>query len=150
MTASRHCCLLLVLLTTPSSRAGEPTSGWRGNGTGLWTEGKPPLEWSRIARGALDGLRSTLNRPIGAKPGDAPRVDKGLLREWAVLGPFAVADSVRDFDKDVLGGEATAEPSVGQKVTGREWKAASVPPDDIMVFGTAELPWLDLAKVVGF
>src|SRR6185295_3154671 len=32
----------------------------------------------------------------------------------------------------------------------REWKQAAVPPDDIWVFGTAELPWLDLAKVVGF
>src|SRR5262249_12322135 len=75
---------------------------------------------------------------------------KGQLRDWLVLGPFAVADSVKDFDTDPLQGEADVEPSADDKRAGQEWKRATVPPDDIWAFGAAELPWLDLAKVVGF
>src|SRR5262249_4091474 len=52
--------------------------------------------------------------------------------------------------KDALGGEVAVEPSAGEKGGGRQWAPATAPPDDPMVFGTAELPWLDLAKVVGF
>ena len=27
---------------------------------------------------------------------------KGLIRDWLVLGPFAVGDSVKDFDQDFV------------------------------------------------
>src|SRR5262249_29687880 len=111
---------------------------------------KPPLEWHRIPRGALDGLRASADAPKGKELGDAPLVAKGLVRGWLVIGPFGVTDSVKEFDRDFLDGEATAEPAAGKKVGGATWTPASVPPDDIMVFGTAELPWLDLAKAVGF
>jgi outer membrane protein assembly factor BamB len=142
--------LLSVPLLAATVHAAEPVSGWRGNGTGLWPDAKPPLEWYRIPRGALDGLRASADAPKGKEHGDASLVAKGLVRGWLVLGPFAVADSVKDFDRDFLDGEATAEPASGKKVDGATWTPASVPPDDIMVFGTAELPWLDLAKAVGF
>ncbi len=135
------CLILFGSLFLTSSQAAEPVSGWRGNGTGLWPEAKVPLEWSRIPRGALDGLCAVANRPVGADAGDAPRVERGLLRQWLVIGPFAVSDSVKDFDQDTLAGEASVEPFAGEKRNDREWKLATVPPDDIMVFGTAELPW---------
>src|SRR5262245_16772924 len=138
--------LLLALL----GHAGQPVSGWRGNGTGLWPDARPPLHWHRIPRGALDGLRATAAPPRGKDHGNAPLVAKGLVREWLVAGPFAVGDSVKDFDRDFLGDEANAKPAPGAKAGTAAWKPATVPPDDIMVFGTAELPWLDLAKVVGF
>jgi outer membrane protein assembly factor BamB len=130
--------------------AADPVSGWRGNGTGLWPDARPPLEWGRIPHGAVEGLRCQANRPWDETAGKAPLVEKGLLRDWLVLGPFAVADSVKDFDQDVLRGEMTVEPSAGDKGAGLEWKPVSVPPDDIWVFGATELPWLDVAKVVGF
>jgi outer membrane protein assembly factor BamB len=144
--------LLGVLLLVPPARAAKPApaTGWRGNGTGLWPEARPPLEWSRIPRGALDGLRAQATRPGGKGAGDAPLVEKGLLRDWVVLGPFPVKDSVHDFDEDCLKGEGTIEPTLAEKVAGRAWTRTTVPPDDIMVFGTTELPWLDLGKVVGF
>jgi hypothetical protein len=141
--------LVELLLAASAVRGAEPANGWRGNGTGLWPDAKPPLEWSRTPRGALDGLCAAADRPRGADAGKAPLVEKGLLRDWLVLGPFAVSDSVKDFDKDFIG-EASVEPSAGETIAGRVWKPATVPPDDIMVFGTAEMPWLDLAKVVGF
>jgi hypothetical protein len=140
-------CLLLLGTVALSA---DSVSGWRGNGTGLWPDARPPLEWHRVPRGALDGLRAAAAPPRGAGPGDAPLVAKGLLRDWLVAGPFAVDDSVTDFDRDCLGGETTAAPAEGQPAGTATWKTASVPPDDIMVFGTAQLPWLDLAQAVGF
>ncbi|MCI0703999.1 MAG: PQQ-binding-like beta-propeller repeat protein [Planctomycetia bacterium] len=136
-------CLGIVL-------AVEPVSGWRGNMTGVWPDAKPPMEWHRIPRGALDGMRSTATPPKGKESGDAPLVLKGLVRDWLVIGPFAVEDSVKDFDRDMLGGEATVEPVEGKKVGEVAWKAVSGPIDDVTVFGTAEMPFVDLAKAVGF
>jgi hypothetical protein len=143
-------CWVSVLLFVPLAHAGSPASGWRGNGTGLWPTATPPLEWHRIPRGALDGLRGQSTRPCSDKAGDAPLVEKGLLRDWLVLGPFSVKDSVSDFDQDRVKGEADLQPTVNEKVGDLTWTRVSIPPDDIMVFGTAELPWLDLARTVGF
>lgn len=151
MSLSRRLWLVVALcVPLPFAWGKDPASGWRGNGTGLWPDAKPPVHWYRTPRGALEGLRATANRPADEKPGNAPIVEKGLLRDWLVLGPFPVNDSVKDFDKDLLQGEDKVEPALGDKTAGQTWKSATVPPDDIMVFGTAELPWLDLAKVFGF
>ena len=137
-------------LLAATSKAGEPANGWRGNGTGLWPEARPVLEWSRIPHGVMEGFRASADRPAGREAGAAPLVKKGLIRDWLVLGPFAVEDSVKEFDRDLIGGETTVDPNVDGKAADRIWKWATVPPDDIMVFGTAELPWLDLVKVIGF
>src|SRR5262249_26263014 len=145
--AAVSCCV--VLITASLAGAGPVANGWRGNGTGLWPDATPPLERSRPPQGALDGLRARAARPTGDRPREAPLVEKGQLRDWLVLGPFALKDSVADFDRDLLGGEADAQPTLRQKVGELTWAAASVPPDDFMVFGTAELPWLDVGKVVG-
>src|SRR5262249_44476159 len=140
---------LLTLFLASAARADKYANGWRGNGTGLWPDSTAPTQWSRIPRGALDGLRSQAQRPTTTAPGDAPLVEKGQLRNWLVLGPFAVKDSVRDFDQESLKGEGAVEPS-SEKVGDLAWKSAAAPADDITVFGAAELPWLDLAKVFGF
>jgi outer membrane protein assembly factor BamB len=154
MQASRFSLGLAILLGASvlalPVKSADPATGWRGNGTGLWPDATPPLEWGRIPRGALDGLRSQATLPQGAEAEQATLVEKGLLRDWLVLGPFAVEDSLKDFDKDIVNGEAGVEPVSGDKSGEREWKPATVPPDDIWVFGTAQMPWLDLAKVIGF
>jgi outer membrane protein assembly factor BamB len=145
---------VLIVLVAPSLAAaaeqGELANGWRGNGTGLWPQVRAPLEWRRIPHGAVEGLRNSADRPHKKEPGDATPVEKGLLRDWLVVGPFAVTDSASDLDKDLLGGESAIEPAAGETVAGQAWQRATVPPDDLMVFGTAELPWLDVVKVVGF
>lgn len=145
-----HLATLMALVVPAFALAAEPANGWRGNGTGLWPAARPPREWHRIPRGAMEDLRCSANKPAAAEAGETPRVVKGLLCDWLVLGPFAVEDSVKDFDRDFLDGEGRIEPALGDKTAGKEWKTATVPPDDFMVFGTAEMPWLDLAKTLGF
>ncbi len=142
--------LFVVMLGLTAAQAAEPTSGWRGNQTGLWPEAKTPIEWSRIPRGATEGLRCRAGRPSGNDANDAAVVEKGLIREWLVIGPFAVGDSEKNFDDDPLNGETSIEPSFGNKVAEQEWKPLTSPADDPMQFGTAEVPWLDVGKAVGF
>lgn len=139
--------LALILLTASFPLfAAEPTSGWRGNGTGLWPDATPPLEWHRLPLGAMEGMRDSADAPKGKEPGDAPLVLKGLVRDWLIAGPIAVEDSVKDFDRDLIAGETTLSPKVGDS----GWKPITGPADDIMVFGTAEPPYLDLGKALGF
>lgn len=147
----------LILLATlvgsiavPTALVAEPLGGWRGNGTGVWTKGNPPLTWHRIPKGSQEGLRSQANRPTGDQPGDAPLVKKGQIRSWLVLGAFPAKDAIKDFDADPLTGEASQQPSAGEKVADREWKLATVKPDDPDVFGEAGVPWLDLVPHMGF
>ncbi len=148
--------LLLVLafvavgfLSFASAFAGEPATGWRGNGTGLWPECKAPLTWSRIAHGAMEGMKAQAGRPRepqDASEEKAPAVRKGLVPEWLVLGPIGVADSVKGFDNDLLGGETTAMPNAGDRTAGAAWQKITAPFDDPMVFGTAGFPWIDFVK----
>ncbi len=135
-----------LALFSASLQAGEPATGWRGNATGLWPTSKAPLEWHRLAHGALEGMRAQANRPTQADAGNAPAAPKGLIAEWLVLGPLTVSDSVEKFDDDLLGGEAAAIPTAGDKAAGLEWKRMAGTLDDPMVFGTAGLPWVELAK----
>ncbi len=141
------CCVAIV---STNLFADEPATGWRGNGTGLWPNSKAPLEWCRLAHGSLEGMRAQANRPTQAGAGDAPAVPKGLIAEWLVLGPLSVADSVANFDDDLLGGEATASPTAGDRAAKLEWLRVAAPLDDPMVFGTAGLPWVELEKVDRF
>jgi hypothetical protein len=88
----------------------------------------------------MEGLRAQTNRPTNDQPGDAPTVEKGQIRQWLVLGTFPVKDAVAQFDSDPLGGEGSQQPSVGERIAEREWKLASVKPDDPDVFGEAGFP----------
>lgn len=151
-------CIVLVGLVSfgiaTSLSADEPArvqiGGWRGNGTGVWT-GNPPLSWKRIPHGALEGLRAQTDRPTGDDASKAAAVPKGQIREWLVCGPFPVADSAKEFDSDAIDGETKIEPSTDDVSKGQTWKPAKLTAiDDPKVFGTAEVPALDLAKSFGF
>ncbi len=126
--------------------AAEPASGWRGNATGLWPNTTAPVEWHRIAHGALEGMRAQANRPADADAKEAPLVQKGLVGEWLTLGPFAVRDSIANFDDDLLAGEATATPSAGDRTADQTWQPLAAAPDDPFVFGTVAMPYVVLAK----
>lgn len=143
--------LALSIWSARMSAAGETVGGWRGNGTGVWRGGNPALRWNRIPHGATEGLRVQLDRPADGTAGDAALVHKGQIREWLVLGPFAVGDSIAELDRDPLDGESSAAPSRGERLADRVWTVAALNAiDDATVFGTAAAPWLDLAKAVGF
>src|SRR5436853_51782 len=91
--------LLLLSVTWPV--CAEPANGWRGNGTGRWPDARPPLEWHRYPQGVVTDLRIRADRP-DAKKSDGLPLQKGIIRDWLVLGPFAVKDSVQDFAKSQL------------------------------------------------
>jgi outer membrane protein assembly factor BamB len=150
MTRPALAALLCSLLAfTPSSADPGVANGWRGNGTGLWPDAHPPLEWSRLPKGLMADLRARVERPDGKAAGDAPRLERGLIRDWLVLGPFAVKDSVRDFDQAQLADETTLRPSGGDKLGALAWKPLTATLDDRWVFGTAVLPSANLAAAVG-
>jgi outer membrane protein assembly factor BamB len=151
MIRSALLALLFSLLAAWSCPA-DPgiANGWRGNGTGLWPDARPPLEWSRTPKGVVADLRTRADRPPDRdKLGDGVPLAKGLVRDWLVVGPFAVKDSVSDFDKAQLADEATVQPAEGDKVGDLAWKKLTPPLDDPWAFGPVDLPWTDLAATLG-
>jgi outer membrane protein assembly factor BamB len=153
MTRSALACLLfshLILSPCPAAGPAGPANGWRGNGTGLWPDAHPPLEWHRIPKGVVPDLRARSDRPGGKDRDQSARLQKGLIRDWLVVGPFSVSDSVRDFDRAQLANEDTVQPAVGDKVGTLTWKKMAAPLDYPWTgFGTTENAWANLAPVVG-
>jgi hypothetical protein len=129
--------------------AAQTAVGWRGNGTGLFPDADPPLEWSRTPKGVLTDLCSRADRPGDKAEPDATPLEKGLVREWLLLGPLPMEDSVKDIDKPQLSGEADARPADGDKAGGLAWKRFSAPLDDPFAFGPALPPTADLAAAIG-
>jgi outer membrane protein assembly factor BamB len=145
------CALLGVLSSLAANQlAAETFNGWRGNGTGIWSDAKPVLHWGRTPQGALLDLQCQARRPDEPAKPDGKRVEKGLLRDWLVLGPFPVDDVVKQFDRDFLDGEANAEPTVGDEVGELRWQPLKIAAEDVRDFGTAIMPPLDLTKAFEF
>jgi outer membrane protein assembly factor BamB len=149
---NRRLCFLLLLqllVVPPDVRGGDAVSGWRGNWTGLYPDATPPLEWHRTPRGVLADLRVRADKPDARAADAAARIDNGLVRDWLVLGPFAVKDVNKDIDQEQLPGEADVEPTAGEKGGTATWKPLTVPEDDPWAFGTVDFPWADLAAASG-
>jgi hypothetical protein len=142
--------LLLPLLTVPPTlRAGDAIAGWRGNWTGLYPDARPPLEWGRTPRGILADLRARADQPDARAAATAPLIENGLVRDWLVLGPFAVKDVNKDLDQQQLPGEADVQPSAGATGGTGTWKPLSIEADDPWAFGKVELAYTDLAAAGG-
>jgi hypothetical protein len=69
------------------AQPGVIANGWRGNGTGLWPEAQPPLEWHRIPLGVASDLRVRAAKPDGKSAASDARLEKGIVPEWLVLSP---------------------------------------------------------------
>jgi outer membrane protein assembly factor BamB len=139
----------LLLLVALSPVAAEPANGWRGNGTGRWPDARPPLEWHRVPKGVITDLRTRADRP-DAKAIDGVLLQKGIVRDWLVLGPFPVKDSVQDFAKAQFADEGAVQPAVGAKVGDLDWKEMTAKLDDRWAFGPAGAPFADVGTVVGY
>jgi hypothetical protein len=145
--------VLLLLFAAPWPCAADPGvfNGWRGNGTGLWPDAHPPLEWQRVARGVAANIRVRADRP---GDGDKPRaadmpLANGLVRDWLALGPISVKDSVQDFKTEPLADFATVQPRAGDTTGMFAWKTLTASLDDRYAFGPAGAPWADVAAAVG-
>ncbi len=159
---SRHLSLLTLVAvcafdstgTSRCSAAEAPESatyGWRGNWTGRFPEATPPVRWNRTAKGVLAGLTYQAARPGEPSAQESQPIECGLVRDWLVIGPFPVEDSVEDFDVDQLASEPQVQPDDGDAVGGLTWKHLFVDkPPDYERWGTTELDWVDLAEVVGY
>jgi len=100
----------------------EKTWGWRGDGTGKFSDANPPLKWGRISK-TLQGLRVQADKPAGEEPGDAKALALGAIEDWLVLGPVDVPGENKDIvDKELLPGEGTFQPKVGDKIGELIWK----------------------------
>lgn len=137
-----------------SDESGETpgkTAGWRGNWTGLYPDATPPAEWGRLAKGAVATARCQAARPASA---DAPPVgqplDDGLIRDWLIVGPLDVADSIKDLEAAQLADEANLAPAEGEKAGALAWRRLQlVKKPDYERWGTTELDWIDLAEPPG-
>lgn len=125
-----------------SASAQDAIVGWRGNWTGLWPDAKTPIHWRHAPRGVLAKVRSQADLPKLGDEKNAPPLAAGLIPDWLVLGPFPVQDSIKQFDEPVIK-EVQVQPA------SPEWKILKAPIDDPDVFGTALLPFADLAKAAG-
>jgi outer membrane protein assembly factor BamB len=145
----RFLAATLLLLAVVSPGAAGPANGWRGNGTGRWPDARSPLEWHRLPKGVITDLRARADRP-DAKATNGLPLQKGIVRDWLVLGPFPVKDSVQDFAKSQLATEADVQPALGEKVSDLAWKELTAKIDDRWAFGPATAPYADVAAVVGY
>jgi outer membrane protein assembly factor BamB len=143
--------LLFVLVTGPAFAGVGVANGWRGNGTGLWPDSTAPLEWQRIPKGVVADLRIRADRPpdLGKPVVDAMPLAKGIVRDWLVLGPIAVKDSVQEFVKPELVDDTSVQPSAGDTAMGRQWKKMTAQLDDRFAFGPATAPVADVGAAIG-
>src|SRR5512141_1130690 len=91
-----------LLLTLLSSTSIAQTQGWRGNWTGLYPESTAPAQWQRIPNGVLAGLTCLASKPAQDAPGQP--VEKGLVRQWLLIGPFDMPNPPADFAREQLAG----------------------------------------------
>ena len=146
--------LALALLTAACQAADAPpakTYGWRGNWTGLYPDANPPAQWGRIPNGVMAGMTCQAAKPAdGAGPSGRP-VEKGLVREWLLIGPFDVANSAKGLAAEQISGEAELAPQAGDKAGALAWQHAEIEKKpNYEVWGTTELDWLNPGEILGF
>lgn len=107
--------------------------GWRGDGTGIFDGAQPPVAWGRVCPEILE-LRSQAKKPAEGDKGDA--VSDGVIRNWLVLGPVAIAEG--KTRKNELPDEAALEGEAGAKCNGATWKAIST-----------DTSWVDFMEALG-
>jgi hypothetical protein len=134
MANTRGCVLVVVgwcLLAAGVCGAEGPESartfGWRGNWTGLYGQADPPAQWARTLRGIVPAMTCQAAKPAPAAVAGAQDLKDGLARDWLIIGPFSVADSAADFNKEQIPNEADLAPKEGDAVGQLTWKRLEIP-----------------------
>jgi len=74
-----------------------------------------------------------------------------MIRDWLVIGPFPVADSMQDFDKELIPGESALAPAEGDRVGEVAWKRLEIKrKPDYEYWGTPLFESADLVQAVGY
>jgi outer membrane protein assembly factor BamB len=151
LVASGLAALLFAGVCQAEDAPRANTYGWRGNWTGLYPEANPPVEWGRIASGVLARLTCQADRPSDGAAKSGQPVAKGLLRDWLLIGPFAVADSAKGLAQEQIPGEAQLAPAAGDKAGKLVWRRVEIEKKpNYDVWGTPALDWLDPGEILGF
>ena len=139
----------LLALCPAGAETLKPPAGviaWRGDGTGLFPDAHPAIEWGRWPKSPNWGLRFQIRKPKADDAGqNATPVRSGQILEWLVIGPFAAKDPAKALDEDLLGGAAPVEPDEGDKVGPLEWKKHVLVNEDPGV----AMDWIRLGEIVG-
>jgi len=143
----------LAALTLAAAALAEDTLakswGWRGNWTGLYPDANPPTEWGRTAKGLLSEMTCQAAKPAEGAPKSGQPFKDGFIRDWLVIGPFTVSDSVKDFASEQIPGEADLQPAEGDKAGDLAWKHLDLKKKpDYDRWGTTELDALNLADAL--
>jgi len=124
----------LSWLAVPVVAEAPRPMGWRGDGTGKYPQADPPVTWGRVSK-AVKGLRFQARRP---KEGDVGQpMPDGVVREWLVLGPAAVAEDAK-ADAETLPGGGQFAPDEDDKCGELVWKRVA-----------ADTAYLDFAALFG-
>jgi len=145
--------ILALPLSALAAEAPAPSQvvGWRGNWTGLFPNSSPPAQWGRIPQGVVAGMSCQAAKPAEGTPGNGRPVHNGLIRDWLIIGPFPVADSVKDFGQEQIPGEGKLAPAEGDKMGELVWRRLELAKKpDYDRWGTTELDWTDLGELLGY
>ncbi len=151
LIASGLAALLFAAVCQAEDSPHATTYGWRGNWTGLYPDANPPVEWGRTPSGVLAGLTCQAARPSEGAARSGQPVEKGLLRDWLLIGPFAVANSAKGLAQEQIPGEAQLAPAAGDKAGALVWQHVEIKKKpNYEVWGTPALDWLDAGEILGF
>ncbi len=119
--------LFLILALSASALAANPF-GWRGDGTGIYTNTNPPIRWQRVSK-AVDALRYQVQPPEGDEPSpSAQSMPDGVIHDWLILDPLDAQNShdLKAPPGDALYAEALPDlaPKPGDEIAGSKWKPA--------------------------
>ncbi|MCY3019141.1 MAG: hypothetical protein NTW87_08955, partial [Planctomycetota bacterium] len=86
-------CIALAGACAADTDAKKPAAnviGWRGDGTGIFKDATPVLEWGRWPKSPNGGLRYQVRKPKAGDAGqNATPVRSGQILEWLIIGPFS-------------------------------------------------------------
>lgn len=118
--------VLIALAACSPALAQEAIRGWRGDGSGIFPNTKPSINWGRISQ-TMKGLRTQAVKPKSDGPGDAKPIFYGSVDDWLVLSPVVAEGSEKQLlEKGVLPNEANLQPDLGDKVGELQWKPVHV------------------------
>lgn len=140
--------LLLALLGWVAGAVAAPPEapvGWRGDGTGIYENAQPPVEWSRRSKGIVRTLLTQTTKPAGESTDKAQPIHDGVIRQWLLAGPFAAKDANKALDEELLAKEDQLQPDDGDKAGDAAWKSLKVigDKDDANAYNTVVINWVN-------